>query len=543
LIFLGTPHVGSPKSYFVWEGGTTGFDFADLFLNAILRQEAIEAGFGTFSDPSRKPREIIFDYIHSSSTPITSIQELLPMYDYLKDSGTDSLRSYPNNYPVNAFLESLNASTSVELLGNSNIEISNLYSNDQSGTLTTIIVEDSSSTLPLWEHGIPKEFEFGAGDRTVPSSSAVALNIANSTNINVGGVHRDLPGNSSAEIVTILTGKTSPTIITTSRINRLLSIFGFSPIDILITAPDGKRIGKNFATGEEINEIDGAFYTGFNTQNENIFIPDPLDGEYAIETEGTDTGSYGLLVDYIRELNPGDATSTLIHFTANTETSLIENLSFDFNSSAPEVTAIIPEDITSPTITHTLLDDDYVVGVTPIIFNFSGEDTGVGLFSLLAILDGTPLIDGDIVGFDQIGNHQIEIVAEDFVGNMATEIISFNVVYSFGGFLPPIKDDGSGVYKLGRTIPIKFQLTDMNGQFISTANPVLTIRKISSGILGDEEIELPTISTNSDDTFRYDEKSSQYIYNLSTGGLPAGTWEIEVSLDDNTAYKVIISIK
>lgn len=75
-----------------------------------------------------------------------------------------------------------------------------------------------------------------------------------------------------------------------------------SPVDMLITALDGKRIGKNFETGEEYNEIEGAFYSGFETDDEYITIPNPLDGEYKIELQGTgEGGEFSVVTNYISD--------------------------------------------------------------------------------------------------------------------------------------------------------------------------------------------------------------------------------------------------
>src|SRR3989338_11507099 len=72
-----------------------------------------------------------------------------------------------------------------------------------------------------------------------------------------------------------------------------------SPIDVQIIAPDGKKIGKDFATGQEINEIEDAFYSGFLTDNEYITILNPLDGEYKVQAKGTgEGGEYTLAMGY-----------------------------------------------------------------------------------------------------------------------------------------------------------------------------------------------------------------------------------------------------
>ena len=78
----------------------------------------------------------------------------------------------------------------------------------------------------------------------------------------------------------------------------------FSPADIVLIAPDGKKVGKDFATGQEINEIAGAFYSGFDTDDEYITIPDPLDGEYKFEIQGTGNGGdFEIQANYIDNNN------------------------------------------------------------------------------------------------------------------------------------------------------------------------------------------------------------------------------------------------
>jgi len=113
--------------------------------------------------------------------------------------------------------------------------------------------------------------------------------------------------------------------------------------------------------------------------------------------------------------------------------------------------------------------------------------------------------------------------AQDFVGNISTKTINFDVIYNFSGFLSPIKADGTGIYKLGRTLPIKFQLTDVNNSYVSTATVKLLVAKISNGVVGSDEIPLSTSTADTGNLFRYDSVQNQYIYNLATNTLSAGS--------------------
>ncbi|MCX6762156.1 MAG: hypothetical protein NT093_00020 [Candidatus Moranbacteria bacterium] len=94
----------------------------------------------------------------------------------------------------------------------------------------------------------------------------------------------------------------------------------FSPIDIQIVSPSGKRLGKNFETGGTYDEIEGAYYTGFDTNTEFLTIPNPEDGEYQILTEGTGTGDYTIETTKIsQDENTGEAVEATATITGTAE--------------------------------------------------------------------------------------------------------------------------------------------------------------------------------------------------------------------------------
>jgi len=71
----------------------------------------------------------------------------------------------------------------------------------------------------------------------------------------------------------------------------------FSPANLYVTDPVNSHIGANPTTGEYVNEIDGAFYSGPGSHPQRIVIPDPVDGVYDIKIVGTSTGEYTLVVE------------------------------------------------------------------------------------------------------------------------------------------------------------------------------------------------------------------------------------------------------
>jgi len=61
----------------------------------------------------------------------------------------------------------------------------------------------------------------------------------------------------------------------------------FSPANLYVTDPVNRHIGAHPTTGEPVNEIPGAFYSGPGSHPQRIVIPDPLDGVYDIKIVGT----------------------------------------------------------------------------------------------------------------------------------------------------------------------------------------------------------------------------------------------------------------
>src|SRR3989344_7950462 len=310
LIFLGTPHLGAPKAYLMWEGGVTGFDWQDAPTDFLLSQEAEEEGY---SD--------VFAYVQGN--PILSVQQLLPVYDYIFDSS--GLRDYPSNYPENLFLESLN--NAIDDLTNSGVRMYNFIGNTSNlVTIVGINTIDAGVHLPKWEHGFPDEedvpFVFGTGDGTVATPSAAFVN---SNLVQKDSNHRMLPTVAEGDVFEVLTGDAPSVLVNNPDILnlKLIIIKILSPADLLVIAPYGKKIGKDFATGQEINEIPNAFYTGFTTNTEYVTILNPLDGEYKILNQGTGSGAYTVETEYISE-----ATTTEASFTGNKLPGLVTELKY-----------------------------------------------------------------------------------------------------------------------------------------------------------------------------------------------------------------------
>jgi hypothetical protein len=333
LIFLGTPHKGSPKAYLQWEAGEFPPTFFDLLTKKFFEIEALENGYLS-----------LFSYIQNR--PISSVQNLLPVFDYLKDKDMGILRTYPTNYPKNTFLEALNTNTGTQKLLNSGVKITNIVG-DAGATSTINNIRVVAGSNPIWIDGKPDGFdgqtidrglEMGTGDGTVTATGSILNNSI--TNQQVSGVHQRIPTLAEAKVFNILTGKTAETTFDNDYgvDIKILLLQLLSPVDFVVTAPDGKKIGKNFVTGEEYNEIADAFYSGYQNEEEYITILNPLDGNYKIQMQGTGSGKYTVASSYIN-----NATSTTAQFTGTTTVNQLNNLNLNLNNTHPEAISTDPD--------------------------------------------------------------------------------------------------------------------------------------------------------------------------------------------------------
>jgi hypothetical protein len=99
--------------------------------------------------------------------------------------------------------------------------------------------------------------------------------------------------------------------------------------------------------------------------------------------------------------------------------------------------------------------------------------------------------------------------------------------YNFGGFLAPL--NANLAFALGRTVPIKFQLTDYTGAFISNLSAVASLQVLTPWGAN-------VLSNTGSTSLRYDPTSNQFVANWQTKGPSVGTYTVVLSLADGTTY-------
>jgi hypothetical protein len=117
----------------------------------------------------------------------------------------------------------------------------------------------------------------------------------------------------------------------------------------------------------------------------------------------------------------------------------------------------------------------------------------------------------------------------------------FWVEPKFVGFLDPINDDGSSIFRLGATVPVKFQLIAADGSQVTDASCQLHVAKVTDDITGTYVEAVSARAAGSGGSFRY--VADHYQFNLATKVLSQGTYRLRVTVNGAIAHETTISVK
>jgi hypothetical protein len=143
-----------------------------------------------------------------------------------------------------------------------------------------------------------------------------------------------------------------------------------------------------------------------------------------------------------------------------------------------------------------------------------------------------------------VGATTVTCTSSDTAGNTTTATFTVTVTYQAptGGsfFQQPVNGDGSSIFKLGSTVPVKFALTGASAN-ITNLVAKLYVAKVSNGIEGTLVEATTNGAADAGNQFRY--SGGQYIFNLSTKTLSTGTWVVKADLGDGVDHSVHISLR
>jgi uncharacterized protein len=196
-------------------------------------------------------------------------------------------------------------------------------------------------------------------------------------------------------------------------------------------------------------------------------------------------------------------------------------------------------DTTAPVVTLNGVSNGatYTLGAVPAAScSTTDSATGVAVQATLSIVGGTA---------NHVGHFTATCSgAKDVAGNLAAPVsASYDVHYSFSGFLTQLSPDGPDgkTFRMGSTIPVKWQLQDAQGNFIVTPSSIGTLQVAPdpSCIAGQEGLAIDANFTGNG----LQENNDRFQFNWKTTGLSAGCYAFLLPLDDGTINSAVVKLR
>lgn len=141
-----------------------------------------------------------------------------------------------------------------------------------------------------------------------------------------------------------------------------------------------------------------------------------------------------------------------------------------------------------------------------------------------------------------VGPQTTTATAVDAAGNEATASCTTQVRYGYSGLLQPVNPDGSSLFKLRSTVPLKFTLVDAAGLPVSGALAMVYLARVDNNVEGNFVEAVSTSAADTGNAFR-ETGPGGYQFNLSTRALTAGTYSVSIVLDDGASYTLRVSFR
>jgi hypothetical protein len=192
-------------------------------------------------------------------------------------------------------------------------------------------------------------------------------------------------------------------------------------------------------------------------------------------------------------------------------------------------------------------------GSVPTVVAAYATSTGGAMVSY-PMPAATDIVNGAVpVGCNPVSGSQFPVnrttvtcTATDRAGNPSQ--VSFPVWVTYQAptdgsfFVRPVLADGSAIFQLNRTVPVKFALTGVSSPIHDLVARV-SATKISSAVPGTVPSEGETVPGETDLTFEYDRVEGVYKYLWRTQGLTPGTYRLRADLGDGVVHEVNVSLR